>query len=193
VNKRLIGTYVIAAVIIWVVAEAAFGISAHVLAFLHKDPTLTDRTLLWDDVLNVKINPIFGAGFESFWLGDRLKAFSAKYWWQPNEAHNGYLETYLNLGVIGLFLLIGLIVATFRKIRLELLKNSQFARFQLGFLLAVVLYNWTEASFKTTSPIWFVFYIIAMEYPKFPVGLTEAAFGVGTREPETGLIYAQED
>jgi exopolysaccharide production protein ExoQ len=193
VNKRLIGTYVIAVVIIWVVAEAAFGISAHVLEFLHRDPTLTNRTVLWDEVLKVKINPIFGVGFESFWLGDRFELFAEKYWWQPNEAHNGYLETYLNLGLIGLFLLIGLIVATFRKIRLDLLRNSQFARFRLGFLVGVVLYNWTEASFKTTSAMWFVFYIIAIEHLKFSAGLGEAAFGVGTREPETGLIYAQED
>ena len=67
----------------------------------------------------------------------------------PNEAHNGYLETYLTLGLIGVFLLIGLFVATFRKIRLELFRNFEWGRYRLGFLAAVILYNWTEAAFRT--------------------------------------------
>jgi exopolysaccharide production protein ExoQ len=190
VNKRLIGTYIVVAVIIWFTADAIFGVYSHVLQLLNKDPTLTDRTLLWSEVLSVNINPLFGAGFESFWLGDRLRAFAGKHWWQPNQAHNGYLETYVNLGLIGLFLLIGLLIATFRKIRLALLTDFEFGRFRLGFLIAVVLYNWTESSFKTTSPIWFVFYIIALEYPKFRASFTELAFDA---ESETNLVYAQDE
>jgi hypothetical protein len=40
----------------------------------------------------------------------------------------------------------------------------------LGFLAVVVVANWTEASFRGLSPVWFVFYIIAMDYsePLFP-------------------------
>src|SRR5207249_634735 len=42
VDKRLIGTYVLSALIILVVAEQVFGLSTHVIQFLRKDPTLTD-------------------------------------------------------------------------------------------------------------------------------------------------------
>ncbi len=48
----------------------------------------------------MKTNPLLGTGYESFWLGPRLQWF-----WQHaglghiNEAHNGYLEVYLNLGI----------------------------------------------------------------------------------------------
>ena len=51
----------------------------------------------------MKTNPLFGTGYESFWLGSRLLWF-----WQSaglgriNEAHNGCLEVYLQLGIIGL-------------------------------------------------------------------------------------------
>jgi exopolysaccharide production protein ExoQ len=133
VNKRLIGTYVVVGIVIYVLAEATFGISGRVIELLGKSPTLTDRTVLWEDVLKVKINPIFGAGFESFWLGERYQKFAESRWWQPNQAHNGYLETYLNLGVVGVFLLIGMLVATFWKSRRELLINFQFGRFLAGF------------------------------------------------------------
>jgi hypothetical protein len=61
-------------------------------------------------------------------------------------------------------------VATFWKIRFELFRNFEMGRYQMGFFIAVVLYNWTEAAFGTYSPIWFVFYLIAMRYPprQFP-------------------------
>ena len=48
-------------------------------------------------------NALVGAGFESFWLGPRLsKVMTAFPNLHVNEAHNGYIEVYLNLGVIGL-------------------------------------------------------------------------------------------
>lgn len=165
VNKRNIGAYLVAGIVIFVIAELAFGLSGHVIEFLGRDATLTDRTKVWHDVLQVPINPLLGAGFESFWLGDRLKIMWAKWLWRPNQAHNGYLETYLNLGLIGLCLLIGLILVTYRKARLALLTDFQFGRFRLAFLAAVVACNWTEATFKALHPIWFVFYIISLDYP----------------------------
>jgi exopolysaccharide production protein ExoQ len=163
-NKRLIGTYIIIGVLALVVAEWAFGIYGHAIQLLGKDATLTDRTLLWNELVKVKINPLFGTGFESFWLGERLQRFTESHWWQPNQAHNGYLETYLNLGMVGLILLIGVLIATFWKGRRELFTNFQFGRFRLGFLAAIVAYNWTEAAFKNISPIWFAFYLIALDY-----------------------------
>ena len=160
---------------------------------LGKNETLTDRTEVWNDVLQIHINPFLGAGFESFWLGDRLKTMWAKWSWHPNQAHNGYLETYLNLGLVGVFLLVGLFLATFWKSRRELLTNFQFGRFRLGFLLAIVAYNWTEAAFKNISATWFVFYIIALDYPRSEFAVSDQSIGSETIEAElvstTGRIY----
>ena len=165
-DRHRIGAYVIIIVVICIVAELAFGVSSYAIELLGRDESLTDRTQIWHDVLQIPINPILGRGFESFWLGDRLKVLWAKHWWHPNEAHNGYLETYLTLGLVGLFLLTCLLVATFRNSRLELLTNFELGRFRLGFLAAVLLYNWTESSFRALHPVWFVFYVIALDYPE---------------------------
>ncbi len=189
-DKRFIGTYLIIGVLALLAAEWAFGIYSHVIQLLGKDPTLTDRTILWSELLKVKINPIFGTGFESFWLGERYQKLAESRWWQPNEAHNGYLETYLNLGLVGLILLIGLFIATFWKARRELLTNFQFGRFRLGFLLAVIAYNWTEAAFKNISATWFVFFIIALDYrwPEFDSFERTETIRPGEHEV---LVYAE--
>jgi len=166
VDRRLVGTYVIVAVLAVLVLEGVFGFSTQVLHLLGKNATLTDRTEVWKDCLKIPLNPVLGAGFESFWLGERREKMWEKWDWQPNQAHNGYLETYLNLGLLGLIALIGVILATFWKSRRELLNNFEFGRFRMGLLLAILAYNWTESAFKGLSFVWFVFYIIAMDYPR---------------------------
>ena len=183
VNKRLIGFYTLVAVIMFLVAEPMFGIFGHLATASGRDATVAGRAELWHECLALHTNPVFGVGFESFWLGDRLKLLWSKHWWFPTEAHNGYLETYLNLGLIGLFLLAGFIIVTFRKACRELLRNFEWGRFRLGLLVAIILYNWTEAAFKGLSPLWFAFYIIALEYPR-PECEPEEQYSEATSEDE---------
>jgi O-antigen ligase len=171
-NRRLFGTYLIAALIIIAVAELTFGVYESTLSLLGRNASLTERTFLWADLLHLdKLNidppsPVLGAGFESFWLGKRLDKIWEAHNWRPNQAHNGYLETYLTLGGVGVFLLLCLIAATYRKARWAFLRDLEFGRYRLGFLVAVILYNWTEASFKALHPVWTMFYLIALDYPR---------------------------
>jgi O-antigen ligase len=183
-NKRMVTSYLVIAVVGVIAAQWYFDLFDHVLALLGKDLTLTDRTKVWSAVLTIPINPLIGTGYECFWLGDRLDTLWAIYWWHPIQAHNGYLETYLNLGLIGLGLMLALLVTAYRK-GLWLFQNGEdFARFRLGFLAAYVLYNWTEAAFKALHPVWFVFFIILLEYPRSrPDGLENISPVVETDMP----------
>jgi exopolysaccharide production protein ExoQ len=168
VNKQFIGTYFIVIITVVVLAQLSFDIYAKALNLLGRDPTLTDRTEIWADAVALCPNPVIGTGFESFWLGPRLQKLWAmkKYWWQPNQSHNGYVETYLNLGSLGVLLLVGLLISTFRKINADLLRNFDFARLRLGFLFAITFYNYTEAAFLAVHFVWTVFHIIAIDYPR---------------------------
>jgi len=166
VNRRMVGVYLVSAIVVIAIAEQFFGLYEIALHLLGRSVTLTDRTYLWQDLLKTDINPLLGEGFESFWLGERMAKMWELHPWRPNQAHNGYLETYINLGLIGLFLLIVWIGSTFRRIQHALLTDFEFGRFRLGFLTAVVLYNWTEASFKSLHPLWTVFYLISLEAPR---------------------------
>src|SRR5262245_15834050 len=159
VSKRYFGTFVIIGAMVAFVAESAFGIYELVLSALGRDPTLTTRTDMWKDLVAVPINPLIGAGFESFWLGARLARIWSIWDFGPNQAHNGYLDTYLNLGFLGVSLLVALLVATFRKSQAEVLSNFDFGRWKLGVLFALLAYNYTESAFRGLHLMWTMFFI----------------------------------
>lgn len=166
-NPHYIGAYLLAVVGVGVVLVEGFDIYAVFLHILGKSPTLTDRTTLWHHVLEMQANPILGAGFDSFWLGDRIKPSSWPGWaFIPNEAHNAYLETYVNLGLAGLFLLLGWFVVIYQRARRDLIEGFSWGRFRLAFLLAVLFYGWTEAAFRELDPVYFVIYLIAIDFPR---------------------------
>jgi O-antigen ligase len=190
VDKRAVGVILFGVAVSLAIAELGFGASAHVVEFLGKDSTLTGRTELWQELLKFSINPLIGTGFEGFWLGERFDQISQGHWWQPNQAHNGYLETYLNLGVLGVcFMVILLIVALMRSCN-ELYRDFELGRFQLGLLSMVVIYNWTEAAFKGLSFVWFVFFLVVIDYPQSRVQRVNEL--VQTGEVDEGWLAASE-
>lgn len=78
-----------------------------VLGALGKDTTFTGRTELWYLLLNMGLqHPLLGYGYSAFWRG--WDGPSAIIWnslfWQPNHAHNGLLQLWLDLGLVGVFL-----------------------------------------------------------------------------------------
>src|SRR5437762_5696652 len=94
INKSLIGTYILGALVLLAVAELGFGLSRHVSEALGRSSTLSGRTELWAQLLKFHTNPIFGTGFESFWLGDRLQRLAEIYWWHPrSEEHTSELQS----------------------------------------------------------------------------------------------------
>jgi O-antigen ligase len=131
---------------------------------LGRDPTLTGRTAIWDVVLRFVDYPFIGAGFESFWLGERLERILEII---PglNQAHNGYLEIYLNLGLFGILLLAALVMTGYRRLVLSLRTDYQVGRLRLAMFVIAILYNMTEAGFKMMSPVWIMFVLTIMARP----------------------------
>ena len=107
------------------------------------------------------INPLLGTGNESFWLGPRLAIVWRKFW-LINEAHNGYLEVYLNLGLIGLSLLGLFLIASYQAIWKRLSYRSQFTSLSLALWTVLLFYNVTEAAFKGSQLMWLTFLLGAV-------------------------------
>jgi len=122
---------------------------------LGKDPTIHGRTEIWSLVLGLHTNPWVGTGFESLWLGPRLeKMWAALPNFHANEAHNGYLEVYLNLGWTGIFFIAILLVTGYKRITSGIRRNPEKASLFLGFLLCTLFYAFSEAAFRTLTVSW---------------------------------------
>jgi O-antigen ligase len=98
---------------------------------------------------------LVGTGYESFWLGPRLEKLWTIYWWHPNEAHNGYIEIYINLGWIGLALLAIVLAAGYRTVLAAYRRDLPLANLRLAYFLTGMAYNFTEAAFfRIQAPAW---------------------------------------
>ncbi|MFZ0825991.1 MAG: O-antigen ligase family protein [Verrucomicrobiia bacterium] len=129
-----------------------------------RDMNLTTRTEVWPMLLQKSDSFLLGSGFNSFWSGDRLAEIYDKL--GIIQAHNGYLETFLNGGLLGVLLLIILIFSAGGNIKNELLAGTEFARVRLMFLAIGVVYNCTEAAFNKMGLIWFAFLVVIIQYPE---------------------------
>lgn len=140
------------------------------LEALGRDSTLTGRTELWEDILvYASRNPFQGVGYGSFWIGDKANNLWEKHYWKPQQGHNGYIDVYVELGLIGLFLMGGLLVSTFVNIRESIIKDFEFGRFQMALFVMVAIHNLAESSFlRGDNDIWFIFLLVALTMG-FPV------------------------
>jgi exopolysaccharide production protein ExoQ len=151
---------------LYLVLAFGFGLNGELAAAVGKDPTLTDRTKIWGFILSMDVNPLFGAGYESFWMGPRLEWF----WLRAglghiNEAHNGFLEVYLNLGLIGLSFLVGFLIAAYGSICRRLSSFSSLASLSLALWTTLLFYSVTEAGFRG-GLMWVTFLLGAIGLPE---------------------------
>jgi exopolysaccharide production protein ExoQ len=169
-RKRAVVHLLVATVVLAVAFLALFpNVGAGLVETIGRDPTLTGRTELWNEIVGMNGNPLFGTGFESFWMGSRLEKIWSIHWWHPNEAHNGYLEVFLNLGWTGVALLAVVIVTGYRNALGTLRRDPEAGRFMLAYFLVGLIYSFTEAGFRPLSPLWISFVLAAMAVPKSPV------------------------
>jgi O-antigen ligase len=145
--------------------ELLFDVRAAVITLLGRDETLTTRVPKWMELLSMVKDPLLGFGWEGFWLGERQELVYERIGLAGN-AHNGYLEMYLNLGLAGLFILMGWILSGIRKIARYLVIDYPAAMFRLCFILVFALYNWTEAAFHGVSIMGMLLLLGSMDIPQ---------------------------
>ncbi|WP_322814961.1 O-antigen ligase family protein [Chloroflexus sp.] len=120
-----------------------------VLEFLGRDLTLTGRTPLWLASIPLALErPLLGYGYGAFWLGERGP--SAAVWavtWDASHAHNGYLDLWLELGLIGAGLAFVLVVLTMVRYASAALQFKDIPIISFGFLVSLLIFviNMSEA------------------------------------------------
>jgi exopolysaccharide production protein ExoQ len=154
-----LGSLVIALSVLFLSVPDLRGI---VTGALHRNVNLTERTDVWEGCIGLGTNPLIGTGFDSVWLtpaaiklGNRL---------QVEEAHNGYLEMYLNTGLIGICLLLPVLVVAGKNAVRHVTGNSAMGPLYASLFLVGVIYNYTEAAFDNGNLVGFVLWIVAVQY-----------------------------
>jgi exopolysaccharide production protein ExoQ len=171
----------------WGVFSTLTGFSINRLSnILYGDPTFTGRTIIWDFAnLEISRKPLLGWGYQSFWLvgPDAPSILEAPGWVKtmPN-AHNGYLDTKLEMGYAGFFLLITFICATLHAIGRVADRNPLRAWILLSLALHIIITNGLESLWMRGFEIlWVVFVIVAAEVGRYWKSM-----------PPVGAFYARE-
>jgi exopolysaccharide production protein ExoQ len=147
-----------------------------VTGLLGKDPTMTGRLPLWivAGVMALQ-RPWFGYGFDAFWLPDQT--YTPRIWhlltWMPPQAHNGVLELWLELGIIGTVLFLVVFVHYLAKaVKFSRHHPEPAATWPMAFLIFLFLANLTTAFFLQANNIYFMLY----------VGLATTMYAKGSKE-----------
>lgn len=164
-SPRRILAFGIVCIALFGVLGLFFDATGTAINLLGRDETLTTRTQKWEVLLAMVRDPVLGFGWEGFWLGERQQILHDKIGLMGN-AHNGYLEMYLNLGLIGLFILVGWILSGLIKVARYLVIDYQAAVLRLCFIVVFALYNWTEAAFYGISNMGILLLLGSLDIPQ---------------------------
>ncbi len=149
----------IAAIFLWFAPDAT-------LALLGKDTTLTGRTELWSLMITfVREKPLLGWGYQGLWgIGDvPTMLVDEVINWGAISSHNAFLEITLQLGLVGLgimLLIIGVALRRgFRCCAANILPLGFFSlMFFVGAILAGQTLDWTLGRHQVIE--WLVFNVL---------------------------------
>ena len=164
VTRALIGGAVGVACLAVILQLFGTSLQEVVAAINGKDRTLSERTFLWQDVIRIGMrHPVLGSGYGGFWVESIYNELSPEADNHPKEAHNGYLETFANLGFVGVALLAAMLLQSLRSATRLMEYDFEFGRMRLALLFMVIVMNYSEATFTVGNHLWwFCFLLIAV-------------------------------
>ena len=147
---------------IWLLDNASTLLSS-----IGKDATLTGRVDLWPAVLDkIWQRPWLGYGLSGFW-GSDWDSEGAYVWavtgWTPPNAHNGLLDLWLDLGLLGLSIyLFGFIFSLVRGLIWIRISKTADAFWPVIYIIYFWLSNQTESALLRQNEIYWLLYVTAV-------------------------------
>ena len=160
-----LGRYAVVGILVLYLIDSQFGLKEFILDSLGRDATFTGRTDVWRVLLDLNTDPLIGTGFCSFWSDEFYRSQLPN--WVAFSAHNGYLETYIDGGMIGVGVLAIMLLGTAANINRGLALKDHFAIVRFAFLLMTIIGNFSESHYGRIGPVWFVFLMCAIELPRY--------------------------
>jgi O-antigen ligase len=179
------------AVVMTFIGVVAIGLLAGLIVFdsdtllglVGKDATLTGRSQIWAAVLRqIQTRPWTGFGYGAVWTDE--SGWGPLAWiihdakFRPNHSHNGWLETWLGLGYVGLAAWAVLFIQTVI-LAVVAIYRSRGAYLAVPFVVVYGLVSLTESvTFVYNDLIWAVFVAVSVRLA------LPAASGVAERRAE---------
>lgn len=136
-----------------------------VLGALGRDATLSDRTLVWNLVIiSGQDKWLLGSGYGVAWLGGAADTVKSGLYASINNAHNGFLEIWLQLGVVGVALVALLLIAAGVKVyaNLRSLDDETFGRMSIAILIYIIVENITAVHLLSYNDLkWSLIVVVA--------------------------------
>ena len=153
----LTGTWLlVGGVVFWILSHAEA-----ILGTLGRNATLTGRTGVWALVLAmIRERPWLGYGYGGFWASGKGAYFSfALNGFEPTSAHNGFLDLWLQLGLLGVAVFVfTFLLALLRAAAWAHLSKSTESLWPLMYLTFMLLYSITESSIMNRNDIFWALY-----------------------------------
>jgi exopolysaccharide production protein ExoQ len=167
----------------WAIAAGFLGIGvlvnwwftsdafADAIARLGRDPSLTGRTEIWALVwIMIVDHPWLGYGYGAFWRG--LEGPSGYVWRSFGVplfySHNGFLDVWLDVGLVGLlFVLVGFALCFRKAVAVFKQFKTTESMWPMLFLVYLFIANLTEGSLLRVNLLpWLLYMAIALKLAK---------------------------
>ncbi len=137
-----------------------------ILGVFGRDLSLTGRTDLWAIVLDkISERPWLGYGYGGFWRG--WNGESADVWsvvrWEAPHSHNGFLDLWLDLGLLGLTTFaLSFIALCLRAVSWLRQTKTAEGLWPLAYLTFLLLANITESSLLRQNFLWLLYIAVTL-------------------------------
>lgn len=163
------------------IAVLVVGNWENILLGLGRDPTLSGRTQLWEMALEkIAERPWLGYGYQAFWRdgGAATVIWNAE-GYRPPHAHQGFINITLDLGLIGLFLFVMILIVTYvRAIAWLRSGRTMIDLWPVSYVTFIFLYNQSENTIIANNSIFWVLLVA--------VSLSMKRMWIEPDEPEIG-------
>lgn len=186
-----------------VVSMAILGTAtfSDLLLAMGRDASLSGRTTLWDAAIAVAADnhPWLGSGYRDFWLGpsvELVQRYMTSWARMPAHGHNGYLDTWLELGWFGLAVLIVFLFRTIGSVLVCAVRQPQsnmWPAFAVCCLIFIVNNISATVALRHTDAAWVLIVVASLYTAKFKVSLASdrRAYGAAASDTmrETDAVY----
>jgi exopolysaccharide production protein ExoQ len=155
------------------IAYVVYSQAALLLPAVGKDPTLSQRTVIWAAVwTTIAKQPVLGYGYGAFWTGLQGPSLNIVLisGWALMQAQNGFLDLWLQVGIAGVILIL-LTTAQAARDAIRCFRGSgedHYVRWCIVVIITTLVYNVGESSLGMVQLVWFLFLLAC-------IGLKQAA------------------